>query len=145
MKQAVIIGKETKTETENDCDGAYTRRITYARIRYACCETIGIKNDNYLTLGDTFECPFCGKSVEIARAARVVFSENELREAFDQICNKINWKNPINAWIDSTIYPICAAATEFYTGSKLNTIGEPSKYNGWILVQADGYYQAIGA
>jgi len=70
------------------------------------------------------------------------YGEPALRAAFEQVQDRSNWKNPIDAIIRDTAKAVVCEAIVFYTGSvpKVTELG-----GGMIRVQADGYYVAIGA
>ncbi len=67
----------------------------------------------------------------------------ELQTAFTLISPPKNYKDPINAVIDSEDYDICAEACSFITGSSLVEVEQLD--GDKIRVEADGYYAAIGA
>lgn len=69
-----------------------------------------------------------------------------LRHAFDAVCDKENWKNPVNAEIEDNMISATLVAIEFFTGSKarLKFVGRKdgvNKFKVWAL----GYYQAVGS
>lgn len=67
---------------------------------------------------------------------------SELREAFEQVEDMKNWKNPIDAVIHWSDRKIVEAAIIHFTGS-VPTFTKTSA--GHLWVKAAGYYSAIGA
>jgi hypothetical protein len=69
------------------------------------------------------------------------FYPDELKEAFDSVCNKENWKMPINAVIASDNEAVVRAAIIYYAGC------EPTFdfCDNFLQVEAVGYYIAVGA
>jgi hypothetical protein len=91
------------------------------------------------------------------------YSQAELRAAFSLVEDVANWKNPVDAWIHSSLWPVVQQAIIHFTGS-VPTIPEMLvngqviplatdltraitgfTYSARIRVKADGYYVAIGA
>ena len=70
------------------------------------------------------------------------YSQEQLLEAFNKVCDKKNWKNPIKAIIESKDLDIVREAVIHFTGSIIDEI--PMKSNK-IRIYADGYYLTIGA
>jgi hypothetical protein len=89
------------------------------------------------------------------------YSQAELRAAFSLVEDINNWKNPIDAWVHSSLWPVVKEAVIHFTGS-VPTIPE-IEMNGRIIplapvgdftsftftcrvrIKASGYYIAIGA
>ena len=71
------------------------------------------------------------------------YSQNQLKEAFNLVANKENWKLPIDTQVPACApADLIARAIAWYTGS----IAKFSlATNGWLNVEAEGYYKAIGA
>ncbi len=65
-----------------------------------------------------------------------------LRIAFDQICDKTNWKLPVNAIVPWTCASLYYEAIVFMTGSVPSSNRTPE---GGCHLQAEGYYAAVGA
>lgn len=65
-----------------------------------------------------------------------------LRLAFDAVKDRDNWKMPVAAPIQASERDIVAKAITFYTGSVARFSPLPG---GRLLVEADGYYRAVGA
>jgi hypothetical protein len=71
------------------------------------------------------------------------YSQEQLKEAFNKVSNKKNWKNRINSTISSKEnLDLIAEAIIHFTGSCPLFINKP---NGKIRVTAAGYYLTIGA
>jgi hypothetical protein len=66
----------------------------------------------------------------------------DLRLAFDRVKNGENWKYPIATYISETVEDITRVAIIFFTGS---TPHFTPMGGGWLRVEADGYYRAVGA
>ena len=65
-------------------------------------------------------------------------------EAFDTLTEGMdNWKNPIHATIEESMFSLCNEACVHYTGSTLTITKENG--DGTVDVKADGYYATIGA
>jgi hypothetical protein len=80
---------------------------------------------------------------------RQKYSQEELREGFDRVCNKTNWKLPIMTNIefkDEDDIRLLTDAIIHFTGSVPRFYVYESK-NGKkrVKVNAIGYYEAIGA
>jgi hypothetical protein len=71
------------------------------------------------------------------------YTHQELREAFELIENKENWKNPISAVIDSMKFYLCDAAAEYFTGAGLKKVFQVS--DSRVMISGPGYYLTIGA
>lgn len=74
------------------------------------------------------------------------YTEQQLKASFDLVCDKTNWKLPIDATLPS-ITPLAARkqlafAITFYTGS-VATFSKTA--SGKLRVTAPGYYAAVGA
>ncbi len=89
--------------------------------------------------------PFPTNSTEQDRAEWLAHANRmqPIREAyFALVQDKANWKNPINAFVPSTIdLDAVRDAVVHFTGSVPTFT---MTRGGWI-VQADGYYKTIGA
>ncbi len=72
------------------------------------------------------------------------YTHIELHTAFELICNKENWKEPIDAEILAEDFDVCQEACSFITGSALVQVSDETD-DGKIQVEADGYYVAIGS
>ena len=79
------------------------------------------------------------------------YTTKQLKQAFEKVQNKTNWKLPVYGIVLGTDIAITKAAIIFYTGSipKFTPKGIKFKSDGvekeWNVVEADGYYEAIGA
>lgn len=90
------------------------------------------------------------------------YSQAELRAAFSLVENVDNWKAPVDAWINASLWPLVSQAVIHFTGS-VPTIPEV-EMNGRVIplspsvgdiasfaftcrvhVRAAGYYSACGA
>lgn len=70
------------------------------------------------------------------------YSRNQLKEAFDRVANRDNWKSPIDNIVALADVQVTMAAISFYTGSLPAVTLLP---DGLCAVQAIGYYLAVGA
>ena len=70
------------------------------------------------------------------------YTEAELREAFEQIQDKEDWKNPIKAVIKSYEFSKFEAAVEFFTSSQLEIV---ERGVNQFRVYASGYYNACAS
>ncbi len=70
------------------------------------------------------------------------YTHAELDAAFKKVEDKTNWKNPIDAVIPTSEYPVTAAAVTFFAGSNLDAL--PAG-DGMYQVKAPGYYEDVGA
>lgn len=92
------------------------------------------------------------------------YSACELRAAFSIVEDCENWKNPINAWVNASMWPVVREAIIHFTGSipAVCEIAMPDGYKvplsgsarqditsfsfpARIRIEAIGYYLAIGA
>jgi hypothetical protein len=96
------------------------------------------------------------------------YSQAELRAAFSLVEDTDNWKNPIDAWIDASLWPIVREAVIHFTGSvpciceiesaapgtngqrisigpEFTPLIRTVALQGRIRIKAAGYYIAIGA
>ena len=71
------------------------------------------------------------------------FSEEDLRTAFEKVENADHWKNPVKAFCKVEDRDIIERAIEFYTGSE--AVFYVTDVDGWLKVEADGYFVAIGS
>jgi hypothetical protein len=85
-----------------------------------------------------------GAQVELGMVIPGPYSQKQLKVAFDAVCDKQDWKRPINAQISNNDRDITKAAIEHYTGSEVCFIGYTNNDNQ-CTVWAAGYYAAIGA
>ncbi len=72
----------------------------------------------------------------------------DLRKAFDMVCDRTNWKNPIRATIEASDFSLVSAAVEFFTASILvvdEYVTDGDSGITALTVHADGYYVACGA
>ena len=75
------------------------------------------------------------------------YSIFDLRENFNKVAPKENWKNPIDAIIDAKEdIGLLFASIEFMTGS-MGYVTIISRQDGHLAyhIKADGYYRTIGA
>ena len=63
----------------------------------------------------------------------------DLREVFDAIAPKDDWRGEINAMINHRLFPIANAAVEFFTSTSLKVVGGPEPITGHIAVHSVGY------
>lgn len=71
------------------------------------------------------------------------FSREEMKEAFDAVQDKQNWKNPIPVQpIDHLKLTLTVQAIAYFAGSPTD-IGQAD--DGTIYIKAPGYYACIGA
>ena len=68
-------------------------------------------------------------------------TQEELKEAFDKVANKNDWKNPINRWIPKSDLEATEIAVIHFTGSIVHVLDEKEKK---VKIRADGYHHAIG-
>jgi len=73
------------------------------------------------------------------------YSEAALSAAFSKVADKANWKMPVAAVLPADTskeeLALIAYAIGFYTGSEAKISASPN----WVLVEAPGYYAAVGA
>lgn len=70
------------------------------------------------------------------------YSRQQLKDAFDKVCDKANWKLPIVGAIHESEIDVTREAVIFFAGCT-PTFHRFS--NGTTVVQAIGYYAAVGA
>jgi hypothetical protein len=70
------------------------------------------------------------------------FTQEQLREAFDLVAPKPNWKAEIDAVIPREKRDVVAAAIEHFTGSEAEFQCAGDEH---LRVTADGYFRAVGA
>lgn len=71
------------------------------------------------------------------------YTRKALKSTFDLVCNKENWKLPIDAEVDCANLTIVCTAIAFYVGCYPYV-----KWSGngrYYQVTSPGYYQIIGA
>lgn len=71
------------------------------------------------------------------------YSRDELLQAFNKVCNKDNWKLPIDAMIERSEEEIIREAVIYFTGCEPSFQHVPG--SGKSRVTAVGYYNAVGA
>jgi hypothetical protein len=72
-----------------------------------------------------------------------MYSDDELKAAFDKVCSPTDWKKPINSIIEAKDKNIVAEAIMHYTATtayfeKLPNTNEVNK-DMWLRVKAAGY------
>lgn len=76
------------------------------------------------------------------------YSRNQLKQAFEKVQNKENWKLPTNEiWVETVEEAklICRAVT-FYTGGKTHYYRVTrNSIKGYFIHSSEGYYYYIGA
>lgn len=70
------------------------------------------------------------------------YTREQLQAAFDKVCDKTNWKNPINAECSRDEVEVTKSAIIFFTGS-IPTYQSIS--DSRLKVTAAGYYLTIGS
>lgn len=70
------------------------------------------------------------------------YTREQLYDAFNKVC-AVNWKDPIDATIDSSDKDIVYEAVIFFTGSVPTFT--PIMGTPYYRVQAVGYYEAVGS
>lgn len=74
------------------------------------------------------------------------YSRAELKAAFDAVCDKSNWKMPIDSTIDKSDEDVTREAVIFFAGCAPSfSIATRSGRGRRLRVRAVGYYQAVGA
>lgn len=68
------------------------------------------------------------------------FTVGEMRAAFDKVCDKRDWKNPIRAVIADEAIEVTVAAIEFFTASKAKVTAMLGFGEGMSYLIAEGYY-----
>lgn len=63
---------------------------------------------------------------------------SELRAAFDAVAPKDDWKGPIDAVINTSMFEVTRVAVRFFTATELYAVN-PSARSVQVRVQADGY------
>ncbi len=84
------------------------------------------------------------KSQFVAVVAGERMTWGEIAKWFDLVQPAGHWKGPISKTLPLTEFGVAAvtAAIEFYTGSKVEITAQGG---GVYLVEAAGYYEAVGA
>lgn len=70
------------------------------------------------------------------------FSRDEMLDAFNPVANKEHWKYPVDAVVDADQRDVLDQAIPYFTGSCAHFT---EVEGGKLRVQADGYFNAIGA
>ena len=65
------------------------------------------------------------------------YSHGQLQACFDSICNKSDWREPIDAVVPHDDKMLVATAISYFTGTPANFTHVPNT-DSW-RVQADGY------
>jgi len=116
-----------------------------------CHETLAIESDADKAFDDDWAREEALRQMREDEAKRMVeFDEQvhegykigDLRKAFEKVQNPEHWKMPIQAGCDVADRDITAKAIVFFTGS----VARFTHLHGrtW-LVEAEGYYAAVGA
>ena len=71
------------------------------------------------------------------------YSREHLLTAFNTVCNKSNWKMPIDATIEGDDSDVVSQAIIYFAGCAPSF--EPIHGTERLRVRAVGYYQAVGA
>ena len=71
------------------------------------------------------------------------YSDKQLHEAFDKVCDKSNWKNPIKGLCKPEDQDVVTEAIIYFTGSVPEF--RKVKSTGMLRVTAAGYYLTIGS
>lgn len=68
------------------------------------------------------------------------YSREQLKEAFDKVCDKTDWKRPIDSVCRSQDVPIVADAIQYFTATEahFDYLGVVNG-NHMLKVRADGY------
>lgn len=70
------------------------------------------------------------------------FDRDELQRAFDGVCDKDNWKNPIDAIVEVQDLSVVCSAIAFFAGGYPNVSRETCQY---YRVKSPGYYAIVGS
>ena len=62
--------------------------------------------------------------------------DNKLRKAFDRVCDKKDWKKPVNAWIPKKDFNLVNDAIIFMTSTPAEIV---AKKGSKVKIHADGY------
>ena len=73
------------------------------------------------------------------------FERTKHKALFDLICNKENWKLPIDCWIPQNAFEEFNQAVVFFTAGFLYRTGETTAAGTMIRCKANGYYTDCGA
>lgn len=71
------------------------------------------------------------------------YSREQLLAAFNKVCDKSNWKMPIDATIEDNDCDIIREAVIFFAGCEPRF--EPIHGTDRLRCKAVGYYEAVGA
>jgi hypothetical protein len=71
------------------------------------------------------------------------YTHRELDVAFNEICDKVNWKRPFTAIIPSVDYMLYNEASIYFTGGGIEIVQKQN--DDKIVVNGKGYYFYIGA
>lgn len=82
-----------------------------------------------------------------ATEAKKADHDAKLKAIFEQVCNKTNWKLPINAVIKAEDQRLATEAIIYFTGGGDIHVSQSGaqKKKGLIRIQAPGYYASVGA
>jgi hypothetical protein len=72
------------------------------------------------------------------------YSLAELRAGFDLVCDRDNWKMPIDGWIAADLFVLADRGTAHFAGCHLS-VDAVDTATGRLHVTAPGYYSAIGS
>lgn len=71
------------------------------------------------------------------------YSREQLLAAFNSVCNKENWKMPIDSTVEDSDTDIVREAVIFFAGCEPRF--EPIHGTDRLRCRAVGYYEAVGA
>jgi len=83
---------------------------------------------------------FTNPNIRIAHNHDIERAQKKL--LFNMICNKENWKNPIECYIPKALYNEFNEAVVYFTAGGLRIVSDDGDY---IECQAGGYYVDCGA
>lgn len=61
-----------------------------------------------------------------------------MRQVFDRVCDKDNWRSPCAAFVPAELVELVCAALEYFHGCKA-TLGGVQALTGKVLVESSGY------
>ncbi len=70
-------------------------------------------------------------------------SHEELKAAFDKICDKDNWKMPLRGVVEESELGLVEEAAIYFAGSPLHIVKKMD--DGKVMVAGAGYYECIGS